>query len=282
MPPAAGLKAHVELSRISGYIVCNTYRVAPWETAKGVAFKQPDKAIWMLQQWQSSLPPRLQLSPDGLSNDPPACLLHMRYNGLLVLAIRPLFFLAVKKSVAKRLMIQPADPNPQSDQLKLCISAARLNMRLGRHIINMSPNQNRKPVHAELHFIINAAICLILESLVFDEKISLEEIEARNRDIEFAMEVEDGIESSGIAENQLPSTLRDLQSLVRRLTTPINFDFNTAPPAVDTHMLQPTMPHDTTMPLMPISQDHALYEELVAWVDDEWPMYNPMYSAFMQ
>ncbi|KAF5981753.1 transcriptional regulatory [Fusarium coicis] len=33
MPPADGLKAHVELSRISCHIVCNTYRISPSEDA---------------------------------------------------------------------------------------------------------------------------------------------------------------------------------------------------------------------------------------------------------
>ncbi|RBQ66942.1 hypothetical protein FVER14953_04292 [Fusarium verticillioides] len=33
MPPAEGLKAHVELSRISCHIVCNTYRISPSEDA---------------------------------------------------------------------------------------------------------------------------------------------------------------------------------------------------------------------------------------------------------
>lgn len=79
MPPAAGLRAHVELSRISGHIVCNTYRVSPWEKKTGPA-RHSEDAIRMLDQWQEGLPPILQLSSNGMSDDPACCLLHMGYN----------------------------------------------------------------------------------------------------------------------------------------------------------------------------------------------------------
>lgn len=79
MPSAAGLKAHVELSRISGDIVCNVYRVSPRERVTD-ALRNVERAIGLLEAWKSALPPRLQLFENGLSDDPACCLLHMNYN----------------------------------------------------------------------------------------------------------------------------------------------------------------------------------------------------------
>ncbi|KAL7941362.1 hypothetical protein V8C42DRAFT_334957 [Trichoderma barbatum] len=285
MPPAAGLRAHVELSRISGYVVCNTYRVAPWEASRGGLSKQPDKAIWMLQQWQSTLPPRLQLSPDGLSNDPASCLLHMRYNMLLILAIRPLFLGAVKRSIAKRLVVQTAEPSStHSEHLKLCIAAARRNIRLGRRLATLNISR-KSPLHAEQHYSFNATVCLILEDLISDEEVSEEEREARNSDINFGIELEeDGLTNFGQTSS---NSLRHLWALARRLmgsmaqTQELNnarlVEQRFAPPMM-------TTPTDYSMPRLQIGEDHALYDELVAWVDDEWPpMYNTgLFSGFMQ
>ncbi|KAH0522877.1 hypothetical protein TsFJ059_006664 [Trichoderma semiorbis] len=285
MPPAAGLRAHVELSRISGYVVCNTYRIAPWEAVRGGMPTQPDKAIWMLQQWQLTLPPRLQLSPDGLSNDPACCLLHMRYNMLLILAIRPLFLGAVKRSIAKRLMVQTTETNMMySEHLTLCITAARRNIRLGRQLAAL--NFSRKsPLHAEQHYSFNATVCLILEDLISDEEVSEEEREARSNDIMFGIQLEeDGITNFGQASS---NSLRHLWALARRLMDSMvqTQELNNAglagqrfaPPMM-------TTPTDYSMPVLQTGEDHALYDELVAWVDDEWPpMYNTgLFSGFMQ
>ncbi|KAJ4855670.1 fungal zn(2)-Cys(6) binuclear cluster domain-containing protein [Trichoderma breve] len=285
MPPAAGLRAHVELSRISGYVVCNTYRIAPWEAVRGGMPTQPDKAIWMLQQWQLTLPPRLQLSPDGLSNDPACCLLHMRYNMLLILAIRPLFLGAVKRSIAKRLMVQTTETNMMySEHLTLCITAARRNIRLGRQLAAL--NLSRKsPLHAEQHYSFNATVCLILEDLISDEEVSEEEREARSNDIMFGIQLEeDGITNFGQASS---NSLRHLWALARRLMDSMvqTQELNNAglagqrfaPPMM-------TTPTDYSMPVLQTGEDHALYDELVAWVDDEWPpMYNTgLFSGFMQ
>ncbi|PTB65547.1 hypothetical protein BBK36DRAFT_1141505 [Trichoderma citrinoviride] len=285
MPPAAGLKAHVELSRISGYVVCNTYRVAPWEASRGAMAKQPDKAIWMLQQWQLTLPPRLQLSPDGLSNDPACCLLHMRYNMLLILAIRPLFLGAVKRSVARRLVVQTAEPSStHTEHLKLCIAAARRNIRLGRQLTTLNISR-KSPLHAEQHYSFNATVCLILEDLISDEEVSAEEREARNNDILFGIELEeDGLTNFGQTSS---NTLRHLWTLARRLTGSMAqtqelnnarmAELQLAPPMLTTLGGYPSMPR------MQIGEDHALYDELVAWVDDEWSIYNTgLFNGFMQ
>ncbi|KAM0454813.1 hypothetical protein ACHAPV_008186 [Trichoderma viride] len=285
MPSAAGLRAHAELSRISGYVVCNTYRVAPWEAARGGLSRQPDKAIWMLQQWQSTLPPGLQLSPDGLSNDPACCFLHMRYNMLLILAIRPLYLGAVKRSIAKRLMLQTVDSYTHSEHLKLCIAAARRNIRLGRQVraLNIA---RKSPLYAEQHFSFNATVCLILEDLISDEEVSEEEREARNRDILFGIQIEEeGLTGFG-QTSALSNTLRHLWTLARRLTGSIAQAQEVSTAQLVEQRLAPPMMTTLpgySMPRMQTGEDHALYDELVAWVDDEWPVYSTgLYNGFMQ
>ncbi|UKZ83004.1 hypothetical protein TrVFT333_010805 [Trichoderma virens FT-333] len=260
MPPAAGLRAHVELSRISGYVVCNTYRVAPWEASR-------------------------ELSPGGLSNDPACCLLHMRYNMLLILAIRPLFLGAVKRSIAKRLVVQASETSSMhSEHLKLCIAAARRNIRLGRQLATLNISR-KSPLHAEQHFSFNATVCLILEDLISDEEVSDEEREARNSDIMFGIELEeDGLGNFGQTSS---NSLRHLWALAQRLMNSMaqSQELNNARLA-EQRFAPPMMttPTDYSMPLLQIGEDHALYDELVAWVDDEWPpMYNTgLFSGFTQ
>ena len=286
MPPAAGLRAHVELSRISGHVVGNTYHGTKGETAP----RQPDNAIWMLEQWQSTLPPPVQLGPDGLSNDPACCLLHMRYNQLLIVAIRPLFYSAVKRAVAERLMAQPpsADSNPHLKHLKCCIDAAARNMRLARHVITI--NGHRKLLHAGLHFIFNAAVCLILRSLVVVRQ-DAEELHAAIGDVDFAIDRMREASTKGNSDGgRSEQTLRDLRVLVGRLTAaPAGSGSGSgsgpasnpmmlgAGQALDPSMVGPLLlsheNHDL-LPPMPIGEDPVLYDELVTWMGDDWPIYN--------
>ncbi|KAF4426688.1 transcriptional regulatory [Fusarium acutatum] len=81
MPPPDGLKAHVELSRISCHIVCNTYRISPLVDAVRPV-RSLEGEISMLDEWCLKLPPTVQLASNGLSDDPATCLLHMHYNQL--------------------------------------------------------------------------------------------------------------------------------------------------------------------------------------------------------
>lgn len=275
MPPAAGLRAHVELSRISGYVVCNTYRIAPWDgSTPGEATQSPSKVMWMLGQWKTTLPLRLQLSPDGLSNDPACCMLHMRYNQLVIVATRPLFFIAVKKSVAQRLTSQTGskDDTAQLGHLKSCIDAASSNMRLARHFVAI--NRHRRPLHAMLHYVFSAAVCLILQDLVYPQSTdgSSEETLARSRDIQYGLTTIEQIDScaSDPDGKSCTNTLQDLRVLVARLTASAYTD-----PQAATGPLQALgMPSDFQPPSMHIESEPALYNELVTWMDDDWFMYG--------
>jgi hypothetical protein len=207
----------------------------------------------------------------------------MRYNMLLILAIRPLFLGAVKRSVAKRLMLHAVEPSTHSEHLKLCIAAARRNIRLGRRLTTLNISR-KSPLHAEQHYSFNATVCLVLEDLISDEEVSEEEKEARNRDIVFGIEVEEeGLTNFGQTSS---NTLRHLWTLALRLTGAIAQTQEVNNAQLVEHRLAPpvmtTLP-GYSMPRMQTGEDHALYDELVAWVDDEWPVYNTgLYNGFMQ
>lgn len=273
LPPAAGLRAHVELSRISGYVVCNTYRIAPSESsASAETAHSPGRVMWMLEQWKSTLPAHLQLTRDGLHNDPACCMLHMRHNQLVIVATRPLFFVAVKKSMAERLAQSKAtDSATQLEPLKACVESARSNMRLARHFLTI--NRHSRPLHALLHYCFTAACCLILQDLVQPLKMSDDSTE-RSQDIQFAISVLENQEAclNNPDSKSCTSCLHDLRLLVARLTSPAQpeptFQSNTA-------QLQAMGLTEEFMPQpMHIETQPALYNELVTWMDDEWLMYN--------
>lgn len=286
MPPAAGLRAHVELSRISGHVVGNTYHGAKGEAAP----RQPDNAIWMLEQWQATLPPAVRLGPDGLSGDPACCLLHMRYNQLLIVAIRPLFYSAVKRAVAERLMAQPpsADSSPHLGHLRRCTDAAARNMRLARRVVAL--NGHRKLLHAGLHFIFNAAVCLILRGLVVARRDAAAELHAATGDVDFAVDMMREASAKGNADGgRSEQTLRDLRVLVARLTAAAPAGSGPAPAASDpmalgagpalapSSMAPPLLSHEHHLDLLPpmaIGEDPVLYDELMTWMGDDWPIYS--------
>jgi hypothetical protein len=78
-PPASGLNAHIGLSRISTYIACNVYRIAP-PLPSDDRSTYVENALKMLIEWSQALPPELQTSDNGVSNDRACCELHMAYN----------------------------------------------------------------------------------------------------------------------------------------------------------------------------------------------------------
>lgn len=279
MPPAAGLAAHVELSRISGYVVCNTYRIAPSDSAAPSEMTQnPAKVMWMLEQWKRSLPPVVQLCPEGVSNDPAVCMLHMRYNQLVIVATRPLFFIAVKKSVAERLMSHTAttDLNSRLGHLKSCIESAKSNMRLARHFIMI--NRHARQLHTLLHYALSAAVCLILQDLVYSQgSLTSEEIMDKDRDIQYAISLLDEDELCR-GESQQSGTctqaLHDLRVLVARLVArPENT--HDGIPHSDPTQGQP-MGFSNAFPIetLQVGSEPGLYNELVTWMNDDWLSYN--------
>ncbi|KAH7027943.1 uncharacterized protein B0I36DRAFT_365071 [Microdochium trichocladiopsis] len=167
LPPSKGLKAHVELMKICGYIVCNTYRIAPNEFEGLTTSNRIERALASLSRWKANLPPELTLS-DIQSYDRAACELHMIHNQLLILTIRPIFFVAVKKTVADKFIERDwsLKGHPQYQHIQDCIATARSNIKLGRWVRELSGS--KKLLSQDLHHIFNAAIVLLLNQLLDD------------------------------------------------------------------------------------------------------------------
>jgi hypothetical protein len=164
MPSCAGLRAHVELSRISGFIVCETFQIAPRNYTPGQSIDNIDTALEMLRTWELQLPSRLQMPKDLHHPDPSCCILHMAHNQLIVLTTRPIFFGAVKQAVAQHIVRGElfSEDRAQGSHIQACLAAAHRNLLLAQ-IVRQS---GRRPLQAGLHFVFNAAVILLLKRLM--------------------------------------------------------------------------------------------------------------------
>jgi hypothetical protein len=159
-----GLRAHVELSRISGFIVCETFKIAPRNYGPGRSKNNIDIALKMLSTWQSQLPSDLQMPEDLTHPDPSCCILHMAHSQLVILTTRPVFFAAVKQAVAHRMV---RNENPTNDDslerhIEVCSAAAHRSLLLAQHVLH----SKRKLLQAGLHFVFNAGVVLLLERIM--------------------------------------------------------------------------------------------------------------------
>ncbi|RYP80539.1 hypothetical protein DL769_002423 [Monosporascus sp. CRB-8-3] len=293
MPPAIGLKAHVELSKICGYIVCNTYRIAPWEHKTTSTSTLIENTLAQLAGWLDNLPPELQMIDTPTRNhDRACCELHMFYNQLLILTVRPIFFMAVKKAVADRFTDRNwnLDKHSQLAHIRQCIDAARRNLRLGRWIRDTT--LSRKLLTSTLHNIFNAATILLLNQLLFD---SFDE-HRDAADVYFAIECFQ-VEARG--ENNYAidcaRVLKDLQALVMRLRNQTLEDqglvrsSQLSPPQAQLSattaydvgfILNPEVPQGIlpSQPLLTPGINIDLYNQLSDWVDDDdFHLYHEAY-----
>ncbi|RYP18506.1 hypothetical protein DL765_003881 [Monosporascus sp. GIB2] len=292
MPTAIGLKAHVDLSKICGYIVCNTYRIAPWEPKTTSTSTFIDNTLEQLAGWLDNLPPELQMIDSPTRNhDRACCELHMFYNQLLILTVRPIFFMAVKKAVADRFTDRNwnLEKHSQLAHIRQCIDAARRNLRLGRWIRDTT--LSRKLLTSTLHNIFNAATILLLNQLLFD---SFDEPRDAT-DVYFAIECFE-VEARG--ENNYAidcaRVLKDLEALVIRLRNQTLEDpvlvrsSQLSPPqtlpattAYDVgFILNPEVPPDIlpSQPQLAAGINIDLYNQLSDWVDaDDFRLYQDAY-----
>jgi hypothetical protein len=164
MPPCAGLRAHVELSRISGFIVCETFQVAPRNHTPGQPIDNIDTALEMLRIWTLQLPACLQMPKDLTHPDPFCCILHMAHNQLIVLTTRPVFFAAVKQAVAQQIVRGEylSEDRARQGHIQACLAAANQNL----HLAQRAYQSGRRPLQAGLHFVFNAAVILLLKRLM--------------------------------------------------------------------------------------------------------------------
>lgn len=160
MPPSVGLRAHVELSRIAGYIVCETFKIAPRNFRPGYSVANIDKALKMLEEWNSELPSVLA---SGEGADPAVLCLHMASNQLIVLTTRPILLAAVKQAVAERYINGQwsLQNHVHGKHIHTCIEAAHQNILLAQRLCGV-----RKLLQAGLHFVFNAGVALLLEQIL--------------------------------------------------------------------------------------------------------------------
>ncbi|RYF36425.1 MAG: hypothetical protein EOO38_27695, partial [Cytophagaceae bacterium] len=173
----------MELSRISGYILCETFKIAPRNYTSSFPTNNIDIALKMLQTWQEQLPAVLQM-PESLMHSDPSCnLLHMAQNQLVILVrnpslqiagqesseilpspqvTRPVLLAAVKRSVAQRLAQGRPPQHCQARHIYACSAAAHRNLLLAQQITL----SGRKLLQAGLHFVFNAAVVLLLKRIM--------------------------------------------------------------------------------------------------------------------
>ncbi|KAH8815977.1 fungal-specific transcription factor domain-containing protein [Xylogone sp. PMI_703] len=164
VPPASGLRAHIELSRIMDEIVNKVYGD---ERARVISEMVPriHNLMQKLSAWLDKLPPSLQFH--GNTNPDRACLmLHMMYNQLKILCTRPLLFIAAKRAVATKYIAVENDRSPDlySVEAKYCTEAARQNSILNRQLL--TSNQTTVFATLDYHYAFTAAIILQLTRLI--------------------------------------------------------------------------------------------------------------------
>ena len=287
LPPAAGLAAHVELHRISGYLVSTTS-----STSSSAGDESPSNVLWMLDQWLSSLPASLKLSREGLSDDPAACLLHMGRNELIILALRPLFLAAVKRLFAdQHSLLQPARPSSSSTtttemqsssssmhHLSSSVAAAQRIVRLVRHAMSLS--RRRKLLHMGLHHLSTAAVCLQLYELVAGP-IATSTSSGSSADIDFAMQTFATEAGAGNPyARDCAETLHNLSLLVSRLRAPVDPRLSAAAAAAMGHEVMDTDERGQGAGGAPGGPE--LYDELMSWVgNNDFSMFDGG-SGFLQ
>jgi hypothetical protein len=283
MPPCAGLRAHVELSKIAGFIVCETFQVAPRNYTSGQSVDNIDTALEMLRAWRLQLPSFLQMPKDLSHPDPSCCMLHMEHNQLIVLTTRPVFFGAVKQAVAQQIVRgeYPPEDLAREGHIQACLTAANQSLHLAQRV----QQSGRRPLQAGLHFVFNAAVILLLKRLMK----SRTDPKPGNSDLHTILEpsVEDQFEANirfaikSFEEEAKTGThyprdcckiLQDLDALTYRYVTPwkhgdlphrnvmehahggLHVD-NKRSSVTDLHTVQP-----------PFSEGVASYDEIMTWM----------------
>jgi hypothetical protein len=283
MPPCAGLRAHVELSKISGYIVCETFRIAPQKQESLHPTNTIQKALDMLQQWQSELPETLQM-PDDLSNPDPSCyILHMAHNQLIVLTTRPVLFATIKRAIAQRFVsgCSFSEHHTHTRHIQACTQAAHRNLRLAQRIIA----SDRKLLQAGIHFVFNAAVVLLLKRMLdCAEDIDPADIDNHTRptmcrqdsyayDIQTAIRIFEVESRTGTNyPRDCYRVLQDLQALTNRYRTLI-YGGRQSQASLSDNLLENTSKIDSNSYHMSYVPDAALsgsgtvyQEKMMAWV----------------
>ncbi|KIW94579.1 uncharacterized protein Z519_04555 [Cladophialophora bantiana CBS 173.52] len=166
LAPADGLRAHIELARVSNYIVSNVYDVARQSDEPLMTTLCIQKALRLLKSWSKNLPAAVIGTEENLSRDRAVGELHMAHNQLIILTVRPLLFINVKRFTADMLLNRRTTGLEISHkaELDLCADAARRNIRLWHRLLNL-----QRPARlsvSSVHYLFNAALTLQLYQLL--------------------------------------------------------------------------------------------------------------------
>jgi hypothetical protein len=288
MPSCSGLRAHIELSRISGFIVCETFKIAPRIHRSGQSAKNIDTAMGMLQTWQIQLPSNLQM-PDDLNHpDPSCCILHMAYNQLIVLITRPILFAAVKRAVAHKIIFgdDPADEPLSGRHILAGLAAADRNLRLARHVLGL----NRRMLQAGLHFLFNGALILLLKRMMNSSAMTEADTSAEHStlltaadersqaSVQFAIHV---FEEEAKTGTHYPRDCCEILSDLRALTDRYLASLDQTGPYLQsrfdhTHhhaqgLDKSKSGNSSHVPRQPIGEDNDAYVEIMSWLQNPSP-----------
>ncbi|KAH0842590.1 fungal specific transcription factor domain-containing protein [Fonsecaea pedrosoi] len=213
LPPPDGLRAHIELARISNYIVSNIYDVARQSEEPPMTTLCIQKSLRWLRSWSENLPATVVGTEENLTWDRAVGELHMAHNQLIILTVRPLLFLNVKRVTADTLLNGRTTGHEISHrpELDLCADAARRNVHLWHRLLNLQrpPRLSASGVH----FLFNAALALQLYQL-----LGYSRAEGDYEDIEFVistLEVDQSSNKEYAAD--CARVLTDFNSLMARL-----------------------------------------------------------------
>ena len=222
-----------------------------------------DMAFAMLERWRHNLPTVLSLSREGLSQDPACCLLHMKHNQLLILATRSWLLNAVKERLETT-----GDAQSPPSLLKVCMAAARHNIRLGRHLLLIT--EPRKLLHIGLQPLLDAALCVVLQELVYGNNLSSDEAATGNRMIDFVVDVFDQEARLGNHYGRDGArALRQLRVLVMHMSP--SYSSSDILRAIDTPDLFGMGGGSAPgQPLPEAGQGSFLYNDLMTAIEDDW------------
>ncbi|QYS95266.1 Zn(2)-C6 fungal-type domain-containing protein [Trichoderma simmonsii] len=291
-PSPIGLRAHIDLAKISRYIVCNVYRIAPSDQSSTTSLQHVEHALSLLQQWLASLPPTLQINDQQLTKDRACLVLHLMYHQDIILTTRPIFFAATKKILADRFLSQKTHKDRAEDYqgdlymacVGHCLDAARENIRLGRLIRDASPRQ--RLTHQEAHAVFNAALIILMQQLASPQSDS-----AESDDVAFAIEVFQqearlgnnfGLDCLTVLQDlsfiahALPQTQvsiaeeQTISAVTYAASSEANIQAESAIPAADIDLLESSCDDQAGVEL-----NGALFKELQTWLENDYlEIYN--------
>ena len=237
----------------------------------------------MLEQWQKNLPPSLQMSPEGLSTDPAACMLQMHFNHLIIHTLRPSLLARLRNhcnsAAASRGQSQQASSScsaspsahgstPPTHYSEALASAAQRNMRLARHVATL--HRPRRLLHSGLHFVLTAVLCFQLQALLGDESAPM-------REVDFAIELFERESQTGNTYGfSAAGALKDIKALMVMVTSGSNFAAASAATAME---LDTSLGQTASWITGEMEQDSnptssGLYEEVLSWMNQDWSGYE--------